>query len=99
MTGERFARQVAAELGVSATVAGVLVDYLRARVGAREYLALAAPFCVATWPLGAALPYRVRRRAARPFITTLLSDLEATLTYLGAASRPGEAPCGGLLRP
>lgn len=98
VSGERFDRHVAAELGLSAAAAGQLVDHLRARVTTQEYVALAAPFLLATRPpLRAALSYRVRRRASRPFLTALLSDLAAVLTYLGAAPRPDAAPCGGLL--
>jgi len=96
--GERFEHHVAAELGVSPVLAAELVGHLRARVGAQKYVALAAPFAAVTRaPLRAALPYRVRRRASRPFLTELLADLAAVLTFLGAASSRDEAPCGGLV--
>jgi hypothetical protein len=90
-------RRVVRVLGVDRPRARAMLGAARERLGARDYLARAGSFLVATSAAGRVLPGRARELAIRSLVGKLLERPGDVLFYLGELPEPPGGACRGLV--
>ncbi len=97
--GDEFEEHLAAVLGTSTAVATELTRAARRRLGDGEYDMMAAELlAVTTFPGDQVAPRRLRNRAVRRLLPSMISESHENLMYLGLREPTDSAACAGLLR-
>jgi lipopolysaccharide exporter len=96
--GDEFESHVASVLGTTTAVAKVLTGAARARMSGSEYDRMAAEFLfVTTFPGSIVAPHKLRNRAVRRLLPSMLDESRRNLMYLGLEPPSDASACIGLL--